>query len=88
MFTAAKFLDSEYIKDEHTIEEREEFREVLLKMAKTPGCKWDIGDFMTEWAGLQTALATEGHGLDSNEAFSKKGCLMASWEWASVDLLV
>ena len=52
VFTAAKFLDSEYIKDEHTIEEREEFREVLLKMAKTPGCKWDIGDFMTEWAGL------------------------------------
>ena len=36
VFTAAKMLDSEYIKDEHTLFERKEFRNVLLKIAETP----------------------------------------------------
>ena len=34
VFTAAKFLDSEYIKDEFTSDQRTEFDSVLRKMAK------------------------------------------------------
>ena len=41
-FTAAKILDSEYIKDDLTEEDEDEFREALKKIAKTPGCKWDL----------------------------------------------
>ena len=86
VFTAAKFLDSEYIKDEFTSDQRTEFDSVLRKMAKTPGCKFTSVQFMAEWASLQTALATQSHGLDSNEAFSKIGCAMPSFEWASAFL--
>ena len=39
VFTAAKFLDSEYIEDEHTADEKDEFRDVVRKMAKTPKCQ-------------------------------------------------
>ena len=86
VFTTAKLLDSVYIKDDHTEDEREAFRRVLKLMVKTPGCKYSIGVLMAEWAGLQTALATDTHGLDSEEAFSKRACEMASWEWASAFL--
>ncbi len=41
--TATKFLDSEYIKDEHTEDHENEFRSVLRKVAKTPGHKFAIG---------------------------------------------
>ena len=41
---------------------------------------------MAEWANLKTALATQSHGLDSDEAFSKIGCSMPSFEWASAFL--
>jgi hypothetical protein len=86
VFTAAKFLDSEYIKDEFTLEQREEFETVLRKIAKTPGCKYKFAQFMAEWANLKTALATQSHGLDSDGAFSKVGCDMPSFEWANAYL--
>ena len=59
---------------------------MLLKIAETPNCKYGIGQLMAEWAGLETALATGSHGLDSNEAFSDRACEMASWEWANTFL--
>ena len=86
VFTAAKILDSEYIKDEFTEDQRNEFQSVLRSMAKTPNCKFTYPQFMAEWASLQTALATQTHGLDPDEAFSKIGCAMPSFEWASVFL--
>ena len=86
VFTAAKFLDSEYIKDEFTLEQRGEFETVLRKIAKTPGCKYKFAQFMAEWANLKTALATQSHGLDSDGAFSKVGCDMPSFEWANAYL--
>ena len=86
VFTAAKILDSEYIKDEFTEDQRNEFQSVLRSMAKTPNIKFTYPQFMAEWASLQTALATQTHGLDPDEAFSKIGCAMPSFEWASVFL--
>jgi hypothetical protein len=90
VFTAAKMLDSEYIKDEHTLSERKEFRNVLLKIAETPNSMgtpmYGIGQLLAEWAGFETALATGSHGLDSNQAFSDIACKMTSWEWASAFL--
>ena len=38
VLTAAKMLDSEYIKDEYTLDEQKEFRNVPLKIAETPNC--------------------------------------------------
>ena len=38
VFTAAMFLDSEFITDKHTLKEEKEFRAVLELMAATPGC--------------------------------------------------
>ena len=59
---------------------------MLKKIVKTPNCIYNIGDLMAEWAGLQTALVIQSHGLDSDEALSKRACEMASWEWASAFL--
>ena len=38
VFTAAMFLDSEFITDKHSPEEEGEFREVLSQIAETPNC--------------------------------------------------
>ena len=81
-FTAAKILDSEYIKDDLTEEDEDEFREALKKIAKTPGCKWDHNELLAQWMAMRTAVATQAHGFNVEEAFSPSACLMAPFEWA------
>ena len=80
--TGAHFLDPEFIKDAHQFHEKEEFKEVLLKIAQTPHCPHKPAAMVVQWAARQTALLLESHGLNELEAFSKEACGMPSFEWA------
>ena len=81
-FTLAKVLDSEFIKDELTSKEDEEFRDGLKKIALTPNCRWTYTELLGQYAELRTALRTKSYDLNDTVAFSEKGCSMASFEWA------
>ena len=82
VFTAAMFLDSEFITDKHTQKEEKEFRAVLSLMAATPDCIYKEDDMVTDWSRLKTALLTKSFGLDNKSAFTDKACKMAPFEWA------
>ena len=75
-FTLAKVLDSEYIKDELTTKEDEEFRDGLKKIALTPNCRWTYLELLAQYADLKTALRTQSWDLSDTVAFSEKGCAM------------
>ena len=62
VFTAAMFLDSEFITDKHSNAEETEFRDVLKLMADTKDCDYDLDQMVGEWTSLQTALKTETKG--------------------------
>ena len=82
-FTLAKVLDSEFIKDELTIKEDEEFRDGLKKIALTPNYRgWTYTELLSQYADLTTALRTGSYDLNDTVAFSEKGCSMASFECA------
>ena len=76
-FTLAKVLDSEFIKDELTIKENEEFRAGLMKIAQTPNCRWTYLQLLKDYADLTTALRTGSYDLNDTVAFSEKGCSMS-----------
>jgi hypothetical protein len=82
VFTAAMFLDSEFITDKHSPEEEGEFREVLSQMAETPNILHTLDDMTVEWASLKTAIATKGFGMNNKSAFTERACKMAPFEWA------
>ena len=82
VFTAAMFLDSEFINDKHSRKEEKEFREVLELIAKTPGCEYTLDEMTVEWSNLQTALLTKTSGLNDKAAFTERACKMAPFEWA------
>jgi hypothetical protein len=48
-FTLAKALDSEYIKDELTEKENDEFRVALKKISQTPDCEWTDMELLAEF---------------------------------------
>jgi hypothetical protein len=82
VFTAAMFLDSEFITDKHSRKEEAEFREVLQLIATTPDCEYTLGDMTADWSSLKTALLTKTSGFNSKTAFSERACKMAPFEWA------
>ena len=88
VFTAAMFLDSEFITDKHSPEEEGEFREVLSQIAETPNCPHTLDDMTVEWASLKTASATKGFGMNNKSAFTDRACKMAPFEWARTYLLL
>ena len=87
----AYFLDNEFIKDEHSpkvsmssrlvsltltpTKDKTEFRKVLRIIATTPDCPFTYGDMISEWSSFEVALLVGSHGLDDDEAFSKKSAL-------------
>jgi len=82
VFTAAMFLDSEFITDKHRKKEENEFRDVLEQMAATPGCEYTLDDMTADWSHLKTALLTKSNGLNDKSAFTDKACKLAPFEWA------
>ena len=82
VFTAAMFLDSEFITDKHSKKEEKEFRDVLEAMAGTEDCEYELDQMITEWTGLQTALKTETNGMHNKSAFTDRACKMPPFEWA------
>ena len=81
VFTAAMFLDSEFITDKHSNAEETEFRDVLELMADTKDCDYDLDQMVGEWTSLQTALKTETKGMNSKSAFTDRACKMPPFEW-------
>jgi len=86
IFTAAYFLDPEFIKGEGSAEEERDFRDVLRIVCAGPHCPFKISDMTTQWASLQTALRVQSHGMNEEEAFSAAAKKMPSFEWARVYL--
>ncbi len=86
VFTAAYFLDPEFIKGEGSVSEEKEFREVLAIMAEADHCPFTFSDMITQWAGIQTAIRVESHGMNPEEAFSPAARKMPCFEWARVYL--
>ena len=82
VFTAAMFLDSEFITDKHTRDEKTEFRAVLELIAVTPDCEYTLDDMTSDWSSLQTALLTKTSGMNNKSAFTDRACKMAPFEWA------
>ena len=82
VFTAAMFLDSEFINDKHTKKEEDEFREVLELLAATPDCPFTEDEMVTDWSCMKTALLTKSSGLNDKAAFTVRACKMAAFEWA------
>ena len=80
VFTAAMFLDSEFINDKHTKKEEDEFREVLELLAATPDCPFTEDEMVTEWSYMKTALLTKSSGLNDKAAFTVRACKMAPFE--------
>jgi hypothetical protein len=86
VFTAAYFLDPEFIRGDGSAQEEADFREVLKTVADAEHCPFELSDMITQWASLQTALKVESHGLDDELAFSPAAKKMPTFEWASVYL--
>jgi len=84
VFTAAYYLDPQFIKGEGNVDEEADFRTALRALCKIPNCPYAFSDMMIQWASLQTALRVESHGLNPEEAFCEAARKMPSFEWARV----
>jgi uncharacterized membrane protein len=82
VFTAAYFLDPEFIRGSGSTEEEQEFRAVLSTMCDAEHCPFELSTMMAEWAALQTAVAVESHGMNPKEAFSTAARAMPAFEWS------
>jgi len=86
IFTAAYYLDPEFMKGRGSQQEEKDFRDVLKVVSAAEHCPYRLSDMLTQWASLQTALKVESHGLDAEQAFSPAGKAMPCFEWAAVYL--
>ncbi len=86
VFTAAFFLDPEFINGEGSAEEERDFRVALKALVQVPKCPHTYTDMIAQWASLQTALRVESHGMNQQEAFSEAAKRMPAFEWARVFL--
>lgn len=86
IFTAAYFLDPEFMKGKGSRQEEADFRKVLTVISSAEHCPFTLSDMITQWANLQTALIVESHGMDDEEAFSPAAKTMPIFEWARVYL--
>lgn len=86
VFTAAYFLDPEFIRGEGSANEEEEFRHVLRIMSQAEHCPHTYNEMVAQWASLQTAIRVNSHGMNAEEAFSPAAQNMPAFEWARVYL--
>jgi hypothetical protein len=86
VFTAAWFLDPEFIRGSCTWSEEKEFREVLREITSADHCEFGYTEMLAQWASLQTAINVESHGMHDKEAFCGKAQKMPPFEWARVFL--
>jgi hypothetical protein len=82
VFTAAYFLDPEFIRGSGSPDEEREFREALKTMCLADHCPHQFCEMNAEWAALQTAIAVETHGMNDLEGFSPASQKMPAFEWA------
>ena len=82
VFTAAYFLDAEFLVGDGSEAEEREFREVLKAVASAEHCPYSYVEMVTQWAALQTATNVKSHGLHEDEAFSTTAKKMPCFEWA------
>ena len=87
VFTAAYFLDPEFIRGSGDDAEEAEFREVMSVMCQAAHCPHTLPEMMAEWAALQTAISVESHGMSAEEAFSVTAQGMPAFEWARTYLI-
>jgi hypothetical protein len=87
IFTAAYFLDPEFIRGNGSDEEEGEFRLVLRTMCLAPGCTFTPAQMVAQWAALQTAIAVQSHGMNDQEAFHEGATEMPAFEWARTFLI-
>jgi hypothetical protein len=87
VFTAAYYLDPEFIRGSGSAEEDAEFKVVMKQLCTNPGCKFDFSQMTVQWAALQTAIAVESHGMNLAEAFAPAARRMPAFEWARTFLI-
>ena len=82
IFTAAYYLDPEFISGEGSKEEEADFRRVLQEISKSNECPHSASDMVVQWAAIQTAISVGSHGLNEELAFSSLAKKMPAFEWA------
>lgn len=78
VFTAAHFLEPEYIHVKPTAKEKAELHTVFKAMATT---QHTFSALVADYAQLETAVCTNSNGMDDELAFSARAKKMPSFEW-------
>ena len=71
IFTAAYFLDPEFIRGSGSADEEKEFKQVLREVSAAEHCEFSYSDMIVQWAAIQTAINVGSHGMDDKEASSE-----------------
>jgi hypothetical protein len=87
IFTAAYFLDPEFIRGSGSKNEEAEFKLVMRQLCTNKSCDYTHTQMTIQWAALQTAIAVGSHGMNEQEAFHSEARKMPAFEWARTFLL-